>query len=161
MDNWNEVYKRNRKLDEIFEEKFGSIEPRIFEKNAIELIVEMCEFANESRFFKYWSNKESNKEEIMEEFADVIMQLFYFFNYLGIERIEKAHIKLSEDIIIAFKNLIKLSVEIIGNLNEKLIKDIFTSLLNVAELLNLNEEKLIEASFKKIIKQEERLASNY
>lgn len=161
MNNWNEVYKSNKKLDEIFEEKFENIEPRIFEKNAIELIVEMCEFANESRFFKYWSNKKSDEIETMEEFADVVMQLFYFFNYLGIEKIEKTDIELSDDIIIAFKDLIKLSVEINENMNEKLIRNIFTSLLNVSKLLNLNEEKLVETCFKKIIKQKERLASNY
>lgn len=161
MNGWNEVYQKNRKLDETFEEKFNNIEPRMFEKNSIELIVEICEFANESKFFKYWSNKKVNEEAMMEEFADVIMQLFYFFNYLGIENIKITNIKLSEDIIIAFNNLIKLSVEILENINENLVEDIFTSLLNIIKLLKLNEKKLIESCFKKIIKQEERLANNY
>lgn len=52
------------------------------EDRVLALLVELGEFANETRSFKYWSlNKEVNEEEMFEEFSDVL----HFALSLGID----------------------------------------------------------------------------
>jgi len=45
-------------------------------------IVELAEFINETRIFKFWSNKEPEREKILEEYADGV----HFFLGNAIER---------------------------------------------------------------------------
>ena len=47
------------------------------------------------------------------------------------------------------------------NVSERLLKEIFTYLLHIGKLLELNDDEIIDACYKKIIKNEERLNSNY
>ena len=97
--NWNEIYIKNKRLDDIFFEKFKNDE-KMFEKNCIELLVEIGEFANESRCFKYWSNKSMKKEETLEELADCIMICLYFYNYLNIDKVKIKTYDFSSNIIV-------------------------------------------------------------
>ena len=59
-----EVYQKNKELDEIFINKYSSIDKEMYKKNKIELLVEIGELANETKCFKYWTNKEPNRELI-------------------------------------------------------------------------------------------------
>ena len=56
-----EVYQRNIELDEIFFNNYGN-DNLTFKKNCVELLVELGEFINETKCFKYWSTKEPNKD---------------------------------------------------------------------------------------------------
>ncbi len=157
--NWNDVYQKNKKLDLIFEEKFKNDE-KMFEKNCIELIVEIAEFTNETRCFKYWSKKKIDKEDLLEELADSIMICLYFYNYLGIENIEVKNLDLVDDILVCINNLFKLSTEVLENLTKELIEKIFNYLIYIGKMLNLTEKEILEACIMKINKQEKRLESN-
>lgn len=44
---WNEIYQRNKKLDDIFMSYLN--DKTIIDKNCLELTVEIAEFANETR----------------------------------------------------------------------------------------------------------------
>ena len=77
---YNEIYNRNKKLDDIFMNKYFNIESKYYEKNCLELIVELCELANETKCFKYWTVKKPDKEMVLEEFADSLMMILYMFN---------------------------------------------------------------------------------
>ena len=46
---YNEIYNRNKKLDDIFMNKYFNVESKYYEKNCLELIVELCELANETK----------------------------------------------------------------------------------------------------------------
>ena len=99
MDKYLELYERNKKLDDIFYEKYKDKDNMLYEKNCLELIVELGELANESKCFKYWSKKQPNKELVLEEFADCMLMCLYFFNEYNVDLIEISNIELSDDIL--------------------------------------------------------------
>ena len=158
--NWNDIYYRNKKLDKIFYQKFKS-DDKMFEKNCIELLVEIGEFANESKCFKYWSNKPMKKDETLEELADCIMMSLYFFNYLNIDNVQIKKYNFSNDIIICLNDIFTLSTALINNISEKLVIKIFNYLIYIGKLIGLTEKEINEACLKKINKQEKRLEEGY
>lgn len=158
--NWNEIYIKNKRLDDIFFEKFKNDE-KMFEKNCIELIVEIAEFANESRCFKYWSNKSMKKEETLEELADCIMICLYFYNYLNIDKVKIKTYDFSSDILVCLNEIFKLSTLLIDNIDEEIVIKIFSYLIYIGSLVNLEEKEIYEACLKKIEKQEKRLEEGY
>ena len=158
--NWNEIYIKNKRLDDIFFEKFKNDE-KMFEKNCIELLVEIGEFANESRCFKYWSNKSMKKEETLEELADCIMICLYFYNYLNIDKVKIKTYDFSSDILVCLNEIFKLSTLLIDNIDEEIVIKIFSYLIYIGSLVNLEEKEIYEACLKKIEKQEKRLEEGY
>ena len=158
--NWNDIYTKNKKLDDIFYQKFKD-DDKMFEKNCIELLVEIAEFANESRCFKYWSNKSMKKEETLEELADCIMVCLYFYNYLNIDEVKIKTYDFSSDILICLNDVFKLSTLLIDNVNEKIVIKIFSYLIYIGSLVNLEEKEIYEACLRKIEKQEKRLEEGY
>ena len=158
--NWNDIYIKNKRLDDIFFEKFKNDE-KMFEKNCIELIVEIAEFANESRCFKYWSNKPMKKEETLEELADCIMICLYFYNYLNIDKVKIKTYDFSSDILVCLNDIFKLSTLLIDNINQEIVIKIFSYLIYIGSLVNLEEKEIYEACLKKIEKQEKRLEEGY
>lgn len=158
--NWNDIYVKNKRLDDIFFEKFKNDE-KMFEKNCIELIVEIAEFANESRCFKYWSNKSMKKEETLEELADCIMICLYFYNYLNIDKVKIKTYDFSSDILVCLNEIFKLSTLLIDNIDEEIVIKIFSYLIYIGSLVNLEEKEIYEACLNKIEKQEKRLEEGY
>ena len=158
--NWNDIYIKNKKLDDIFFEKFKN-DDKMFEKNCIELLVEIGEFANESRCFKYWSNKPMKKEETLEELADCIMICLYFYNYLNIDKVKIKTYDFSSDILVCLNDIFKLSTLLIDNINQEIVIKIFSYLIYIGSLVNLEEKEIYEACLKKIEKQEKRLEEGY
>ena len=158
--NWNDIYVRNKLLDEIFYNKFKN-DDKMFEKNCIELIVEIAEFANESRCFKYWSKKSINKDDVLEELADCIMICLYFYNYLNVKEIKIKNYNFSNDMLISLNDVFKLSTSLIDNIDKENVNKNFNYLIYIGKLLNLNEEEIYNACLKKISKQEKRLEEGY
>ena len=79
---FNDVFKANKELDEMFNTTFPADE--MVKKNKLELLVEIGELANETRYFKYWSNKPMDMELVKMEYADCIIITLYFFNIMNI-----------------------------------------------------------------------------
>lgn len=158
--NWNNIYQRNKVLDSHFEQKYLETEPNYYEKNCLELTVEIAEFVNETRCFKYWTIKPMDQEAALEECADVIMMVLYFYNYLHISTINIETIE-SIDILKDINHIFYLSTTLMGECKKEMIDEIFGCLLGIAQKLGLTEEQLIEACNKKIQKVEQRLKSEY
>ena len=160
---YNDIYNRNKKLDDIFMKKYFNIESKYYEKNCLELIVELCELANETKCFKYWTVKKPNKELVLEEFADSLMMILYMFNTYNIDKIDFIDIDMSDDILESFNYLIRMCTLLMDkdNINEKFLKEIFTRLIHIGKLLDLSDKEIVDACNKKILKQEERLNNNY
>ena len=161
MERYQKIYERNKRLDDIFIEKYESQEPLYFEKNCLEFLVELGEFANETKCFKYWSVKKPNHDEVLEEFADCITMILYFFNTLNLELDNFEEHQKSSNVLEIFNYLYQQGTKLMTKLNEKLVKDIFINLLYLAELFDLKEEEIITAISKKQDKIEERLNSDY
>ncbi len=159
MKEWNNIYNRNKKLDEIFFKEYGNT-IEIYNKNCVELLTELGEFANETKCFKYWSIKEPNKEELLEEYADCIIMTLYFHNYFNLE-IQAIKIDEDKDIIELFNYLFEQSAKLMHNSSKELVIDIFNNLLYMGKLLKFTDQEIYDSCDKKIKKVEERFNYEY
>ena len=78
----NDVFESNKELDKMFNSAFPDTE--MVKKNKLELLVEIGELANETRYFKYWSSKPMDMDLVKMEYADCIIITLYFFNIMNI-----------------------------------------------------------------------------
>ncbi|MFC3040069.1 dUTP diphosphatase [Virgibacillus xinjiangensis] len=80
---WEQLYRMQEELDKYIEEQRNLREINVFEEKCLALLVEVGELANETRCFKFWSNKRrSGKGRILEEYVDGI----HFILSLGLEK---------------------------------------------------------------------------
>ena len=163
MKEYREYYQRNRQLDKMYEERYGDTVNKMYEKNCLELIVEICEFANESKCFKYWSVKSPDRDLLLEEYADCLSMLFCIFNAHNIEEIDVLDISIGDDIILLFNEIIRMCTMLMnkGNVDKILLLTIFTYLLHIAKLLNITDKEVLDACYMKLGKNIERLNSDY
>ena len=76
------LYKRQEELDKTIALNHNVSYESTKTSRILALLVEIGELLNETRCFKYWSNKPSSpKEVVIEEYADAL----HFFLSLGIE----------------------------------------------------------------------------
>lgn len=163
MKEYNEYYQRNKQLDKMYEERYANIDSRYYEKNCLELIVELCEFANESKCFKYWSIKEPDRNLLLEEYADCLSMLLCIFNYYNIKEVNVIDIGLSDNIIELFNEIIRMCTMLMNkdNVNERLLKEIFTYLIHIGRLVELSDREILDSCYIKLGKNIERLNSDY
>lgn len=161
MEKWNLLYERNRKLDSIFESKYLGTVDKYYEKNALELIIEFGEFINETKCFKYWSIKKPNISDMLEEYADCFLMVLYLYNHFDINEVKLVEIDKEKDILLEINNIFNLMTGLIKNGSKELSEVIFSHMYYLKDLLEIREEDIIEACYKKILINEERLASDY
>ncbi|WP_018662568.1 dUTP diphosphatase [Heyndrickxia acidiproducens] len=78
----NEWFLIQKQLDHYIESEHGLEKEDLFERKLLALLVETGELANETRCFKFWSQKgPSPREVILEEFVDGV----HFILSLGLE----------------------------------------------------------------------------
>ena len=157
---WNKIYQNNRYLDEIFIKKYQN-DDRLYDKNCLELMVEIGEFVNETKVFKYWTIKNPNKDKMLEEYADVITMILSFYGLYNLE-IQKLDYKIDEnDILKIIMELYNKAYKFYKNKDKKLLEEIFQYILYIGKLLDLKEIEILDAIEKKQKIIEERLNSNY
>lgn len=90
----NDLQNIQEELDSRIFELHETSREKTREDRILALLVELGEFANETRSFKYWSlNKKINEEEMFEEFSDVL----HFALSLGIDiKFNQSSIKYNE-----------------------------------------------------------------
>ena len=156
----SEVYKKNKILDDIFINKFANIDKDMFRKNKIELLVEIGELANETKCFKYWTKKEPNRDLVKEEYADCIIMTLCLYNYYGMELNDTKYEKMN-DINDLFAKLYQLASSIYFTDNQENLQKVLFYLINLAELLNIKKEEIVEVSLKKIELDTKRMLGEY
>lgn len=161
MNEFQELYDRNKELDNLFYQKYGNSQ-EIIDKNKLELLVELGELANETRCFKYWSTKKPNKDRALEEYADVMLMIMYFFNELNISLDEEFPEYCKQDDILAlFTYLFYLSSRIREEYNKEIIKEIFVNFLKLGYMLKLTNKEIISNCYKKIDINKKRFEIDY
>lgn len=150
---FSNVYESNKELDKMFD-VFNDRE--IVKKNKLELLVEIGELANETRFFKYWSNKPMDINLVKGEYADCIIMTLYFFNILNISLDEDFPNIDKYDKVDIFGRLYKLASDFYYDSDKNIIKEIFTTLINLGYLIGFNNNDIISACLTKINKDKER-----
>ena len=151
----HKVYEENKRLDLIFIEKYNHKD--FVKKNKLELLVEIGELANETRCFKYWSNKEVNNDLVKEDYADCIIMSLCFFNYLNISLDEINYINDDKEIIDLFFDIYLLASNFSVNENTEIIKEILIKLINLGYKLGFTDEEIISSCLNKIKIDRERL----
>lgn len=155
------VYDKNKELDAMFAKEYGNSED-IINKNKLELIVELGELANESRCFKYWSVKKPIKDKVLEEYADCMLMVLYFFNILEVSLEEMfPKPKKANDILEEFTYVFNLSSRTRDEYNKDIIKEIFVNLLELGYLLGFTNQDIISGCLKKIEINKKRFEIEY
>ena len=151
MQRFNIIYEENKNLDKKFDELYDMNNIDIIRKNKLELLVELGELANETKCFKYWSNKPSDINKVKEEYADCLIMVFSFFNMYDINLDEDFKItKIRYDIVDLIGQLYHLCSEFYYNENRDLIKQIFVNFIDLGHQLLLSDDDIIKACLDKI-----------
>ena len=156
INGFNEIYEQNKKLDKLFIDKYYHKD--FVKKNKLELLVEISELANETKCFKYWSNKSPDKKLIGYELADTIIMTLCFFNYLDIDMNDISIYKVNMDNIDLFFEIYTLAVSFVDNENKNILIKLFILLINMGYNLGFNDEDIISYCHNKIIKDTERIS---
>ncbi len=133
-----------------------------FQKRELALLVELGEFANETRCFKFWSlKKPSEKEVILDEYADAI----HFFLSLGIAigneslvgEVTPTYEDLTKQLLLVYEEVALFS------LSSKLedYKTAFLDFLAILPLLGYSQEDLFIAYKKKLEVNYKRQENHY
>ena len=159
---FKEVYITESKIDDMFSSRYGDISHgEVFNKNCIELLVELGEFINETKCFKYWSIKKPNKELILDELADVLKMLMTFLHVINEEIKEYEVNDIDCDLMTLINNTYVMATDIMNNISEELIDSMFKNVLGIAYKLELNKKEIIDAIIKKQQVVCNRLNSEY
>ena len=161
METLNKLYQRNKELDHIFISKYQEKEPRYFEKNCIEFLVEFGEFVNETKCFKYWTIKKPKMEDVYEELADCITMILTMYYVLDLELDSLKEHHTSSDVLEIINYIYSQGTKLMKDINEDLVKDLLSNLFYLAELLNLDKEEIYKILSYKQDKVEVRLNSDY
>lgn len=154
------LYDKNKDLDKLFIDTYGRTDDVVL-KNKLELLVELGELANETKVFKYWSKKEPNHTLVLEEYADTLLMVLYFFRELNVSLEEEFIQPKDNDVIHAFIYLFELIAKLDKEYTKELIKEIFVNLLYLGTLLNLSDEEIITSALNKIEIDKKRFEINY
>ncbi len=162
MINLKELYSLQASLDAEIATNHGVSYETTFEKRLLALIVEIGELANETRCFKYWSNKgPSPKEVVMDEFADGI----HFLLSLGIPlkankfeyEIKKSDLSLTHQILEVYKA----ATALVDHYDLTHYEDTFQKYLNLSASIGMSEEEIISYYKAKLKVNHTRQETNY
>lgn len=159
---FNEVYQKNKELDQVFDNLYDASNYDIIRKNKLELLVELGELANETKCFKYWSNKPIQLDKVKEEYADCLIMVLCFFNMYDIKLDEDfRQTKIKRDLVDMIGHLYKLCSDFYHEDNRDLIKMIFVDFIELGYLLELSDDDIINACLVKIKKNHERFVDGF
>ena len=155
---FNDVFKSNKELDEMFNNTFPDDE--MVKKNKLELLVEIGELANETRYFKYWRNDPMDMNLVRGEYADCIIITLYFFNIMNIN-LDEEFKKIDEyNNVDIFARLYKLASDFYYNDDKEIIKEIFVTIINLGYIIGFNDSDIIDACMTKINKNKAHFKEN-
>ena len=162
MINLKELYSLQASLDAEIAENHGVSYETTFEKRLLALIVEIGELANETRCFKYWSNKgPSPKEVVMDEFADGIHFLLSLGIPLGANKYEyqirKSELSLTRQILEVYKA----ATLLVDHYDLTHYEDAFQKYLNLSASIGMSEEEIIGSYKAKLKVNHTRQETNY
>ncbi len=160
--NLEELYSLQKELDLEIAKNHNVTYESTSDKRLLALLVELGEFANETRCFKYWSNKKSSSLDIvLDEYVDGL----HFFLSLGIPlntnkyvyEIKKLDISLTNAIINVYNLISKFS----NNRNLDNYIAAFSAYLDIISLLEVTSLDIINAYLKKLDVNHSRQKNNY
>lgn len=122
------------------------------EKRTLALLVELGEFANETRAFKFWSLKgPSAKEIILDEYADAIHFFLSLGLTIGLNEFEHEFTKEpAKDLTLAILDVYQKVVEFSRDYSKSLYIEAFHAYLDLLPALGYTGDDMLEAYKKKL-----------
>ena len=157
-----ELYTAQKALDKEIQDLHHVTYESTLHERMLALLVELGEFANETRTFKFWSLKgPSPKERILDEYADAL----HFFLSLGIalniDHFEHEFVsydgKLTDQILAVYQEV----VDFTKNANPTTYATAFHAFLNLLPSLGYNEKDMFDAYRAKLAVNYKRQESHY
>ena len=160
--NLKELYFLQKNLDEEIANNHHVTYESTFSRRLLALIVEIGELSNETRCFKYWSNKgPSTKDVIMDEYADGLHFLLSLGIPLNVDVFEYNLEKLSDNLTELFLLLYKAAISLKDDYTIKNYVLVMQLYLNIALSLDMTSIDIINAYKKKLSINYKRQETNY
>lgn len=160
--NLKELYSLQAGLDKEIAEKHNVSYKSTHEKRLLALIVEIGELANETRCFKYWSNKgPSAKEIVMDEFADGLHFLLSLGIPLNANKFEYEIKKQDKELTLQIHDVYKAAIALLDHYDLDHYEDCFQKYLNLTPDLGMNSEDIINSYKAKLSVNYKRQETNY
>ena len=160
--NLQNLFKMQRELDSYIETNM-KVNEDVFQRKGLALIVELAELANETRCFKFWSNKgASEREVILEEYVDSI----HFLLSLGIEKkLDYLEVwpqsNLKQEITEIFLMTNSAILDFLTNPSENRYEKVWIMYGAIAEKLGFSSEEVLNAYISKNETNYERQKNGY
>ena len=160
--NLHELFLAQAKLDETIAKNHNVSYATTRSPRTLALLVEIGEFANTTRCFKYWSNKGAEEKDIvLDEYADGL----HFFLSLGIDigtqkeiyEISKPELDLTDQFHLVYQLICNFK----GRATELNYIKAFNEFLNILPLIGYTWKDLEEAYYKKLGTNYVRQETNY
>ena len=138
----NLIYEKEKIINSYFRKKYDYSDKNIFNKQVLELLCELSEFAYETKCFKYWKNEGQSSPDItIPEFADCLMIILCFCDLANIDKLEIEIIK-ENDMVVLFIEANKLASSLTMDLEKEKLLKILSYLMALSKLLNYSDEEL-------------------
>ena len=156
------LYQKQAQLDARIADNHHVTYATTRERRILALLVEIGEFANATRCFKYWSNKASEDIAIvLDEYVDGL----HFFLSLGIDiKTSKStyhYTKHADNLTKQILETYRLSALFYKNQDEKSYIKAFQSFINIVPLLKVRWSTIEKAYYKKLGENYSRQDHNY
>ena len=158
--NLNEIYKKEKIINSHFRRKYNYDDEEIFNKQVLELLCELSEFAYETKCFKYWKNETQSSPDItIPEFADCLMITLCFCDLANVEEliIEENNEK---DMVKLFIETYKIASNLSIDLDKEKLFKILSNLVAISKLLNYSDNQLYEFCISKMDKTLKMISDN-
>jgi len=144
--NWQSLLAIQKTLDDRILNEHDLSGQDLVPQKLLALQVELCELANETRCFKYWSKKPpASREVILGEYVDVVhfvLSLLITFDVTDIDGGQRAE---QSDLTAHFSYMLGLAHQIAVSRNQDDLRELFTALVSLGELLCFSEAEVEQA----------------
>ena len=158
----DELFSLQAELDAEIANNHGVDYESTFSRRVLALLVELGEFANETRCFKYWSYKEpSPKEIILDEYADGLHFLLSLGVMMGVNQYTHHFHVRKKDLTEAILQVYQDAAELYDTFDPEHYAKTFADYLNIIPLFDYSSEEVINAYKKKCNKNHTRQETHY
>ena len=156
------LYQKQAELDQRIADNHHVSYETTRERRILALLVEIGEFANATRCFKYWSNKKSESlDVVLDEYVDGL----HFFLSLGIDikvnRKTYNYTKHADNLTKQVLEVYRLASLFYQKQDEKSYVKAFQAFINIVPLLKVRWSTIEKAYYKKLGENYSRQDHNY
>ena len=156
------LYQKQAELDQRIADNHHVSYQTTRPRRTLALLVEIGEFANATRCFKYWSNKSSEPlDVVLDEYVDGL----HFFLSLGIDikvsKMQYNRTKHADNLTEQILEVYRLAAIFYKKQDEKSYIKAFQSFINITPLLKVRWSTIEKAYYKKLGENYHRQDTNY